>query len=1386
MDSVSSGSGLTLTLTLTPAKPGVREEEATRLSFPLKIVVPRRAIRDTIRVEAIAPDGTRMTAPLERTMTRLRELAAGEADALADRQLLGRYLARKDGDAFAVLVRRHGPLVLGVCRRVLGHTQDAEDACQAAFLVLARRAAAIAKRGALRCWLHGVAFRVSSSLRRQRQRRKTEPLAEPAVVPADDVTWRELRQILDEELLRLPEQFRLPLLLCYLEGKTRDEAAEELGWTLTTFKGRLERARDRLRARLERKGIGLPAALLALAVAGPAAAVPTGLVETIGRAVGGQASPAAAALAEGALRTMFVKKITTSLGALLLAGLLGAGSLLWRGHPAAEAAPTALAAEEQPQPPPTKSAPADAPPTDDELAATVKKAREDAVAWLKKVQKADGSWEEGTFATGMPGGVTALATYALLEGGADASDPAVQRALKVLRGLQPKATYVVALQTAALCKANNLKDAPLVQRNVDWLAEAAVRNPNNTLLGWSYVKTEPGGGRADFSNSHFAVMGLQAAERVNIKPKGGALWKEITTLYRAVQTQGGGWGYTPNAPPTHSMTCAGLGALLTADPAAAENADKARAKAMAWLAEHFTPESGAGGFYNLHAAARAGALAGERTFGKHDWFREGALWMLKQRRDDGSFVGKSGLDGTPTISTSFALLFFAAAPEPKEPPKDIKAEPVGLEPRNFWTSLSPDGEDERGLYAVGAYGKVKYSDAKLFAFAHSGKVPTGAVELIGRLPGKFFADDRFETVSYTRDGDTITARLRFRQGRAAGASDHFAYVRGRLPSLPKDGRTYTVSVVVASEENALAKEVLRCTVVSGKAPKADATPPKVEDLAATADRILVVTASKIPMPLPQGNVGTQFEVERVLKGPPLKVLRLMHPKEEGGTLLAEKGKRWIIFLRCDEEGPDAPRFTPLSPTWFLPGTAEMVQKVSASIPNPPDGGKIDTPIRLGLHLRTTRVPAGGEVAVEVSLRNATDGPLPVQAHRLNIYDYWPATTFRVIDPDGRGWVLAKPKGDMSESDTAKVIELAPGERYVQVMRLNRWPATSERPNSDEQQADLFTRPGKYIIICRYEQRQVKGPSLKLESDGVVLNVTPGKAEEAVMKAYRDNLDSFFLQFKLEPGLGAAKGISLRTLDLHVANLRYEPHATDADGKPVSADVRLTRAQAAKVLEVLEKQGFFGPHDPRLPGEYRVPHLLLTIRCKDGAKDVETTVRYFWDETMFRTVRAVKDAAGAEAAKPIDTLTAPIADLLKEREIGALLGDWKIDREERDGDPVPKDKIGYRTLTVRKWEKGVTLSFTSRFSGEVPVFVGTPDATVRPRAIDLFQAADGPQPTSPCIYEIDKGRLRLRWGAAAFGGKLPQRPGDFTTAKDKPGVLMEFERLKDKDEVPFIR
>lgn len=158
---------------------------------------------------------------------------------------------------------RHDRLVWGVCYRVLGHVGDTEDAFQATFMVLARKAAVIVKEESLPSWLHGVAYRVSCRLRRhdaaRRQREGRSPARE-AAGDTQELAWSEVRQVLNEELACLPEKYRLPLVLCYLEGRTQDEAAGELGLGVGVFRGRLDRGREQLRKRLLRRGIGLPAA----------------------------------------------------------------------------------------------------------------------------------------------------------------------------------------------------------------------------------------------------------------------------------------------------------------------------------------------------------------------------------------------------------------------------------------------------------------------------------------------------------------------------------------------------------------------------------------------------------------------------------------------------------------------------------------------------------------------------------------------------------------------------------------------------------------------------------------------------------------------------------------------------------------------------------------------------------------------------------------------------------------------------------------------------------------------------------------------------------------------------------------------------------------------
>src|SRR5205823_797290 len=167
-------------------------------------------------------------APFESAVRRIRSLAAPAADGLCGRDLLSRFVKTRDESAFAALVARHGPAVLGVCRRVLADRHAAEDAFQATFLVLARRAAAIRRSASVGCWLHGVAFRVATKVKaRLAKRPRLTDVPDPAV-ETDDVSWREVRRILDEEVNRLPEHLRYPILLCYFGGKTRDEAAEAL------------------------------------------------------------------------------------------------------------------------------------------------------------------------------------------------------------------------------------------------------------------------------------------------------------------------------------------------------------------------------------------------------------------------------------------------------------------------------------------------------------------------------------------------------------------------------------------------------------------------------------------------------------------------------------------------------------------------------------------------------------------------------------------------------------------------------------------------------------------------------------------------------------------------------------------------------------------------------------------------------------------------------------------------------------------------------------------------------------------------------------------------------------------------------------------------------
>jgi RNA polymerase sigma factor (sigma-70 family) len=232
---------------------------------------------------------------------------------LADNVLLERFLSGHDEAAFEVLVRRHGPMVWATCRRTLGDSPDAEDAFQAVFLVLFRKAGSISRRELLGPWLHTVAVRTAARARarrarRQRRERQVTPMPEPLPLHPEEV--RDWLPVLDAELQRLPEKYRRAVVLCDLQALGRADAARVLGLAEGTLSSRLARGRDLLRRRLVRRGFTLTTLTLgAVLTSGATAAVPAPLVSsTIRAVVAGGASPAVAALAQGVLHTMFVAK----------------------------------------------------------------------------------------------------------------------------------------------------------------------------------------------------------------------------------------------------------------------------------------------------------------------------------------------------------------------------------------------------------------------------------------------------------------------------------------------------------------------------------------------------------------------------------------------------------------------------------------------------------------------------------------------------------------------------------------------------------------------------------------------------------------------------------------------------------------------------------------------------------------------------------------------------------------------------------------------------------------------------------------------------------------------------------------------------------------------
>jgi RNA polymerase sigma factor (sigma-70 family) len=281
------------------------------------------------------------TSPMSEVLQHLRSVVLlRDGAGLTDGQLLEDYLSRRDESALAALVRRHGPMVWGVCRRILPNYHDAEDAFQATFLVFVRKAGSIASRELLANWLYGVAHqtalkaRATAAKRKKREKQVTK-MPEPAVTEQD--LWRDLQPLLDEELSRLPDKYRAVIVLCELEGKTRKEAARQLGVPEGTVAGQLARARTMLAKRLARHGLAVSGGVLGVVLAQTAASacVPAPVVSTTiqtaslvasGQTAAGVISAQVAALTERVMKHMLLMKLKTAMVVLLVVGMVAFGA----------------------------------------------------------------------------------------------------------------------------------------------------------------------------------------------------------------------------------------------------------------------------------------------------------------------------------------------------------------------------------------------------------------------------------------------------------------------------------------------------------------------------------------------------------------------------------------------------------------------------------------------------------------------------------------------------------------------------------------------------------------------------------------------------------------------------------------------------------------------------------------------------------------------------------------------------------------------------------------------------------------------------------------------------------------------------------------------------
>ena len=334
----------------------------------------------------------------------------------------------------------------------------------------------------------------------------------------------------------------------------------------------------------------------------------------------------------------------------------------------------------------------------DPLVEKVKKSIDSGVRYLKEKleDRGGGQWnwenDSSTLAIAQPGGQSVLATLALLTAGVKADDPKLQKALPYIRGLEPRHTYVVGIQTMVLADMNQTRDLERIQINVDWLIKTRIKSEGK-LHGWGYGNDST---RGDNSNTQYALLGLWSGRQAGAKiPK--EIWQEIQEFYLRTQIAQkdsplGGWSYVPEMKDgiSFTMTSAGVCGLHIAalelsqgkqelDPKTGIAAkcgfydeNDALNRGMKYLGSRFTLRQSAWSYYNIYGLERVGRLSGDRFIGEHDWYREGCELLTGVRRDGGElnqreggfWTSGKGIENTPVLSTSFALLFLAKGRTP--------------------------------------------------------------------------------------------------------------------------------------------------------------------------------------------------------------------------------------------------------------------------------------------------------------------------------------------------------------------------------------------------------------------------------------------------------------------------------------------------------------------------------------------------------------------------------------------------------------------------------------------------------------------------------------------------------------------------------------------------